>query len=120
MLQDHVIKESRFQRSRMLHILIQIMKQLVMDMRNYILKKFSKQMSIWRLELFLCVRQVQKLMRIGYLFQDRLIKNPRELLIAENFRSQSIPGLYDKKNTDYRAFICRILKVLLVKILLFS
>lgn len=39
----------------------------------------------------------EKLMRIGYLFQDRLIKNPRELLIAENFRSQSIQACMIKR-----------------------
>lgn len=40
----------------------------------------------------------EKLMRIGYLFQDRLIKNPRDLLIAENFRSQSIQACMIKRS----------------------
>lgn len=39
----------------------------------------------------------EKLMRIGYLFKDGNIDNPRKLLISENFRSQSIQACLVKR-----------------------
>lgn len=38
-----------------------------------------------------------KLMRIGYLFKDKLIEEPRKLLVEEKFRSQSIQACMMKR-----------------------
>lgn len=39
----------------------------------------------------------EKLMRIGYLFKDSISENPRQLLISENFRAQSIQACLMKR-----------------------